>query len=703
VEEWVGISQHLNNQATTELNKRLLSENPNLPIELQEELKNPNYVEMYEPTLKEQLGTAGMAALEITTSGIGGSQANAIKNAVVSVAKSKGKSKAIQMVKLMAESGTIGAGFGATDAMKQNLSGEEIAESAAGGFVVGAALPPVISGVAGVGAKFLNKIKKGKTLSNKDLKVFRKETDKKGMTQKIADNVSTSMNKIDPTKQVTFQRMTGKTSGEWLNSRGHTGTRRENVKTLVTSWKKSLGMVDKALSESNAVVKGQILDDVIEDVTKRANSVADKKLIKQITSLKNELQNTGTLKLKRANDLKRLYERHVRIATKGDLVAGSAAKTRAKNIDDELREFIIDAAENAGIKDIRTLNKETQAARFLADEIAGKSVKQAANNTMGLTDNILFASGAISPDPLTLGFLGAKKLTSSERAQSLLIKAFSKKTSTLAKPNSKIIRQSNMRTDIKNAQKKKTQKRDKKALLAEKQSPTQKPEQSIKSSEKDVNSSSPKIIPKKKVKVKKSFDNVSYQKRLTTESDLSYKAEKAKWKKEVGTRFPLTKENFVNQYSKKIDLEDIDGSIERINKTFSRNIDDKIKNNKKAIMDKIEKKADRDSFFDNINQEIDATSEKSGIINLARKGGFKGNSSEKAFDFIENRDVTSFGEAFDSITYELGIDDNEALERIKDAYLKKQSMANPIKVVKAKKDLPKPTKSASIDGMETSK
>lgn len=239
----------------------------------------------------------------------------------------------------------------------------------------------------------------------------------------VADKLSNSLNKIDPVRgQQDFMKISnGQTAGEWLNDRGFTGTRTENVQNLVDYWKNSKKKVDKALSIPTQKFKstefGEAIDALTEELGKRST---DRPRFEQLQKAYND----GGLTLKQENELKRIYERNVALAHKKDITKTAKAKRDATDLDNALREGLIDRAETLGIKDIRALNKETQGAKFLADAISGKQAKQAANNTLSLTDNISLVGATVNPQFLAL--YGLKKLAGLEKSQSLLIKALRK-------------------------------------------------------------------------------------------------------------------------------------------------------------------------------------------------------------------------------------------------------------------------------------
>ena len=94
-----------------------------------------------------------------------------------------------------------------------------------------------------------------------------------------------------------------------------------------------------------------------------------------------------------------------------------------------MREGTLDRAEREGIAGIRELNKETQKARFAADQIAGKKLKQEANNTLTLTDTIDLAgmTTAAAVNPALLAAYGIKKGASIEAIQAAIIKGLNSK------------------------------------------------------------------------------------------------------------------------------------------------------------------------------------------------------------------------------------------------------------------------------------
>ena len=339
------------------------------------------------------------------------------------------------MIATFAGGGVVKKGLGKVDIPTTSLTGDLLGIAKEGVAEGGALLSGVKEGAKGL----IPDIKVPKFKKNKDIKDFVKNVPK-AQEITMADKLSNSLNKIDPVAgQQKFQQMTGQSAGEWLNDRGFVGNREQNVTDLAKYWEKSKAKVDKALRIPKEKFKSPEFGEAIAIVEKELGKRSrDRPKFEKLQKSYDE----GGLTLSQENELKRIYERNVALSHKKDLTKSAKSKRDATDLDNALREGVISRAETLGIKDIRALNKETQSAKHLADQIAGKALKQASNNTMSLTDNILFSGAGVAGaiNPAFLAGYGALKLTKSEWAHSLVIKLLNKRTlKTMPEPDFKKI------------------------------------------------------------------------------------------------------------------------------------------------------------------------------------------------------------------------------------------------------------------------
>ena len=74
------------------------------------------------------------------------------------------------------------------------------------------------------------------------------------------------------------------------------------------------------------------------------------------------------LTMSEINEVKRFYEQNNKFTYGKDITAGEKS-VRATNIDNNVREWQIDLAEENGFSNLREMNKETQASKFLLDKL----------------------------------------------------------------------------------------------------------------------------------------------------------------------------------------------------------------------------------------------------------------------------------------------------------------------------------------------
>ncbi len=264
---------------------------------------------------------------------------------------------------------------------------------------------------------------------------------------KVAENLRPSafqsssivqrINRITPTKQNEFKKMTGQSVGEYLVDRNIIGTSDKTVTELATRMEKSMGEVDAALSARPELFKPPVMLSALRELEAKAAATsvtgAASPITARVAELTKKLKGEG-LTLSEINEAKRLYERNVKI----DYVKQQNPEKiqLANNIDSGLREYVVEKATSLGIANVSELNKETQAAKFLIDEIGRASAGRAANNAISLTDWLLLAEGA--SDPVALAAFLGKKGISSETFQAWVAKKISSGASKVGAPKATI-------------------------------------------------------------------------------------------------------------------------------------------------------------------------------------------------------------------------------------------------------------------------
>lgn len=241
-------------------------------------------------------------------------------------------------------------------------------------------------------------------------------------TTGIAQSLVANINRINPSKRQEFRMMQGKSEEEWLMERGIVGSREDTVKKLADNFVALRQNVDDAMSKIPGTFRDERVSVVADEALAHAKAVESPELA-TIQELANKARSTG-ITMSEMNRLKRYYERNVKVGYLKDPTKTAEAVQLATNRDSALREYQFDMASKAGFDNLRQLNKEIQANKFLADEIAGKMEGQGANNLMSLTDWIVATPGITVDPSFFAGFVG-KKFISSEFAKVAAAKVLS--------------------------------------------------------------------------------------------------------------------------------------------------------------------------------------------------------------------------------------------------------------------------------------
>ena len=122
------------------------------------------------------------------------------------------------------------------------------------------------------------------------------------------------------------------------------------------------------------------------------------------------------------NEVKRFYERNVKVGFLKDPTKTAEQVQRATNRDSGIREALFEIADRGGFTNLREINKEIQANKFLADKIGGRMEGQAANNLMSLTDWLVATPGLVASPKFLAGF-AVKKIFSTETVRAFAAKA----------------------------------------------------------------------------------------------------------------------------------------------------------------------------------------------------------------------------------------------------------------------------------------
>lgn len=240
----------------------------------------------------------------------------------------------------------------------------------------------------------------------------------KNVADEVVDpaNIMQRVARINPTQQVKFKEMAGETVGEYLTSRKIFGSADEVVTKLVDTFQKSRQMADDAIDTLKGKFSPQPVKTAVDDLLKKEVSVSSKgalsKDLKTVMAWKNKLQSGEGMTMTEINQMKRMYERNVKLGY--NKLTDSEKIVRATNIDTALRKWQVSKAEELGLANLPVINKETQLAKTLADALGKKLAGSEANNAVSITDWIILAGG----DPTAIGGYIGKKAFSSGKFQS---------------------------------------------------------------------------------------------------------------------------------------------------------------------------------------------------------------------------------------------------------------------------------------------
>jgi len=245
-------------------------------------------------------------------------------------------------------------------------------------------------------------------------------------------------------KQAKFQELSGGESvGQYLVSRDIFGTPDVIVDKLTDRMRTSMKTVDTGLAKITKPVSTKVpaIDEALKALVENEakTTVAgvasrDGKIIADLV----QKASTGKLTITDVNLLKRVYERNVKVSYNKLNNADGVAK--ATNIDTALRNLVESEASKSGFDGVGKLNKETQLARQLMDDIGAEYAGQAGNNAIGLSDMILLAEATGNPTAAAAFFakrIGSSKSVMSSVAQRMATNPATEKmlpTSNISKP-----------------------------------------------------------------------------------------------------------------------------------------------------------------------------------------------------------------------------------------------------------------------------
>lgn len=241
---------------------------------------------------------------------------------------------------------------------------------------------------------------------------------KQFLDTKAVDMLNSNI-KIDPVKGAKqfYDLSGGQTHGEFLLERGIVGTPEETVKQLTERFNTVKNNLDSGIASIGGTYKPQSAKKVIDELVARFEKTESPDLAK-FKKLQAKFEKEG-LTTQEILDAKRTYEQKVKT---GYLKENNSVEVeKATNLDNAIREDLIQIAEESGFTNFRDMSKEIQLTKSLLNSVTSKQIKQIINNQFSLTDNMLMIAGAVEPSSLAI--LGLKKIGGTPSIQAKIINA----------------------------------------------------------------------------------------------------------------------------------------------------------------------------------------------------------------------------------------------------------------------------------------
>lgn len=239
-----------------------------------------------------------------------------------------------------------------------------------------------------------------------------------GIMQRVA--------RIPKSRQQLFEKVSGGESvGKYLEKRGLFDAPDELVPKLYERFAQSRASADEGLARLPGTYKDATIGNALSQLLTREKAVSlagvPSKDLNQVQQLVAKYRRGG-LSMSEINDVKRLFERNVKLDYQKTLGMQPEKIAQATNLDTKLREWQFAKAKELGFKELADINKETQLARQLADDLGKEIAGTAGNNALGLTDAILVSGG----DPASIAMLITKKTAGSKAVQAKIARLLSK-------------------------------------------------------------------------------------------------------------------------------------------------------------------------------------------------------------------------------------------------------------------------------------
>lgn len=255
------------------------------------------------------------------------------------------------------------------------------------------------------------------------------------LADKKAIEIINSSNKLLPSDAEKFLKLSkGQTLGEYLAKRNIIETDPEkSTIELAKRWQNVKKDFDKNFDNLSGLYRPESANTVLKELRKFYTDTESTKQLSRVNELNSLFRERG-LQPKEILELKRLYEKDIKLGYKFDKTASGKTIARSTNRDSALRKDLYAIAKEQGFENVQDFAKEIQLAKAAADGIFKKLNRQLPNNALGLTDNLTFLAGAIEPASFIL--TGSKKLLELPAIKTKIAKKLAKtrKKQTLKNP-----------------------------------------------------------------------------------------------------------------------------------------------------------------------------------------------------------------------------------------------------------------------------
>jgi len=238
-----------------------------------------------------------------------------------------------------------------------------------------------------------------------------------GIMQRVA--------RIPKGRQIAFEKTAGESVGSYLDKRGIYGNTEDILTKLSDRFITHRNLADSEIAKLPGKYQATPIKTALTQLMEREKNVSSPGVLspdfKEVQGLLSKY-NKGGLNMSEVNQVKRLFERNVKLGYQKTLGTNPDVIARATNLDSALRKWQFTKAEQLGLKNLGEINKETRLARQLLDDLGKESAGIGGNNALGLTDAILVSGG----DPAAIAMLITKKGLGSKTVQSKVAEMLSK-------------------------------------------------------------------------------------------------------------------------------------------------------------------------------------------------------------------------------------------------------------------------------------